>query len=153
MTDWIDDFGKQLEDQEAQRAHYREVFPAQANRVWRTLVAQIRHDASRLNAKYLPIMKGEIKINDRELIPNDNELYVDKLAFPAIRLTLRLNTSAGGITIDQTRKETVEGSYGETSERLELQLTSSDQITIKDSNGQEFTIEDASKYILERFLK
>ena len=149
MTDWIDDLNEADKIKQKKREHFWEVFGPQAGRTWEVLVAQIRHDAEKLNRT-----RGtDIKINDRELIPTLGTLYIDKLSFPAVRLTIQLDIGAQSIKISQTRKETPEADYRDTLDRLDLGLLDDDQIEIKSSQGQTLYPEGASRNILERCLK
>lgn len=115
------------------------------------LVAQIRHDADKLNKTAGPALKGDIEINRRELIPNEGTLNVDNLTFPAIYLAIRLDTSAQSIHVHQLRRE-MEGMSEETDERLLLELDANDQIVIKDASGTRLDIAGVSKNVLARFL-
>jgi hypothetical protein len=155
MTDWIDDFDNDSSNSRKRQEHRRQIFGPKARRIWEALVAQIQHDAARMNAasNVKAAMKGTIEINNRELIPGDSELNVDKPFIPSVYLDINLDTGAESIKIAQRRKETFEGDSRSTNERLNLQLTDGDEMFITDANGQHLTIEKASEYILRRFLK
>lgn len=149
MADWIDDLNDADKIKERKREHFWQVFGPQAGRIWEALVAQIQHDVNKLNKT----RSTDIRINDRELIPTSEMLFIDKLAFPAVRLTIQLDTGARSIKISQTRKETPSSDYIDTIDRLDLDLLDDDQIEIKTSKGQVLVVEGASAYILTRCLK
>jgi hypothetical protein len=152
MSSWIDKL-KEEHIAEQQRQTYRnENFGPMAWRHWQKLCEQLRNDVARLNADLLPIMKGKIEINRRELIPDDGEIDIDKLTFPAIYLSVHLDTGTESIRIDQMRKETPEGNYEKTTSRLRLELADNGNFFIKDRDGKPLSIEQASEYILRRFV-
>lgn len=153
MSDWIHALKEQHDAERNRREYHMTSFGPAAQRIWEALVFQIRNDVAKLNKEFVPIMKGEIKINNRELIPGDYEIDLDKLAFPAIRLTVQLDTRAESIRIEETRKETPEANYVKTTDRLQLHLPESGPIKIKDRDGRVLEeIEQASEYILRRFV-
>jgi len=152
MTDWIDEENAKRTAQEKEQERFWSIFPAVANRWWQALVIRIKQDAEKLNQTSRPAIKGEMRINGRELIPTEDTLYVDNLAFPALYLDIRLDVGARSIHIHQLRRESLEGRGRETDERLTLDLDTINDLAIKDSEGNSLSLEDASKYILRRFL-
>ncbi|MEW6211025.1 MAG: hypothetical protein AB1631_21855 [Acidobacteriota bacterium] len=153
MSDWIDKYLYDYQEQAQQQENRRQALYALGQRYWESLGAVIRRDATKLNAKAMSLLKSEIEINKRSLVPTSDELNVDRLAFPAIRLTIRLDLHAESIKITQSRKETPESDYDESTERLQLDVSREGQLVIKDANGKRLTIEEVSQYILGRFLK
>jgi hypothetical protein len=152
MTDWIDNLNAQRVEEERRRMHHSEVFGPEAGRMWRAVVAQIKHDADKLNKTALQAIKDNMRINGRELIPSDDTLFVDNLVYPALYLDVRLDTSSQSIHIHQLRRESMEGRGAQTDERILLELDPDDQIVIKDADGNRLTVECVSKYVLGRFL-
>lgn len=152
MTDWIDNSNDQYMEEQRRQLHFDQVFGPMASRTWQAFVARINHDADKLNKNSLPRIKDKMRINGRDLIPSGDTLNVDNIAFPAIYLDVRLDTGARSIHIHQLYRESLEGKGKQTDERLLLELDVNDQIIIKDSTGKQLTVEEASRYVLGRFL-
>lgn len=152
MTDWIDRFLSDHEEAKKSSELHRQTLHSVGTRYWEMLCRTIRQDAAKLNAKAMHLLKSKIEINNRELIPSDSELNVDRLAFPAIRLAIHLDLNSESIKIVEVRKETLEGDYKETIERLQLKLVNGNEIVFVDSEGGQLNLMQATEYILSRFF-
>ena len=153
MADWIDRFLADDKESTEREALRRQTLQAMGARYWEALCQRLRRDAAKLNQEAIRLLKSELEINKRELIPHNNEIDIDRLAYPAIRLTIILNLPAECITIKQSRIETPEGSYRETQETLQLTLTNGQEIAFIDQEGTQLDLDRASQYILGRFLR
>jgi len=161
MSDWIKKSKDKWDKDQKLRYHRGEVFGPKAISLWEELVSQIKNDVAELNATCEPMMKGPVEINNREidgrkLIPHDTELHIDKLSLPSISLTIQLDIGAESIKIIQRRKETLESEYIESSERIDIYLSDSDDMSLTEPSAygnQGLNLERASRRILERFVK
>ena len=151
MTDWVDNtLDAHTEKTDLEDKRKRTIY-TMGPRYWEALRSCLHHDARKLNARAWPL-KGAIEIKKRDLIPSDSELNINKLALPAIRLTLQLNLGAETIKIVQTRKETPEGNYHDSTEVLQLTVVNDNEIAFVDPSGKTLDVQGASYYILSRLI-
>jgi hypothetical protein len=127
MGGWID---KRLEQTGVERERQR-TLRAMGLRYWEALRETLSRDAAKLNARALSLLRSEIQVS----------------------LTVKLDLDAETIKISQTRKETLESPYRDTSERLELRLVNGNGIVCIAPDGSRLDLEGASEYILGRFLQ
>lgn len=151
MTDWIDKRKQEHDAERVRQQYHAENFGPTAYHIWEVVVGQIQRDVDKLNSTP-GLLIGKIRVNGRELIPGGGEVDLDRLEFPAIYLTVRLDVGARSIAIDQRSKATPEGEYVKSNDRLELDLADSGPFNIKDRNGKVLDIAQVSQYLLERFL-
>jgi len=153
MTDWIDEENAKRKVRSKGQRHFREVFPAMAERLWEHLAAHLKQDAGKLSKVFPAEIKDSLRVNGREQMPHGNQLFIDNLALPSIYLDIRLDSSARSIRINELRREALESKGRESHQRLLLELDGNDEIVIKDTEGEILSIDEVSKYILERFLR
>jgi hypothetical protein len=154
MTDWIDELKSGEATEQLAQERYWQVFPALLDRAWNNIKAQIKADAQKLNETRPGSLKGDIRVDGRDMIPQPSMLYVDNLVFPAIYLTIDCNTYGKYIKIHQLYRESFEGHGHEKDEYMNLDLDRDERLVITDqTTGRR--LEDAatvSQYILSRFL-
>ena len=153
----------------------QEPFNTNLQNWWQELVAQIKHDAAKMNAgispRYgigLPAMKGKIEINGRESLPGWFELHIDKPPFPLredkfneppISLTIRLDIDEKEF---QVLRHRTRGPYaygkGKNENVESIAITSvsiiahDERVRILAESGLELKIETLSEGILNAFL-
>ena len=152
-TDWIDEESAKNQAQSQARQHFWEVFPAMAERLWEHLTARLTQDAGRLSKVFPAEIKEAMLVNGRERVPQRNQLFIDNQAYPAIYLDIQLDSPGRSIRINELRRESLESKGWESHQRLLLELDSNDEIVIKDIEGEILSVDEVSKFILERFLR
>jgi hypothetical protein len=154
--DWIN----RLDEQAArapliqeQRMRESIEFEEMADRHFQALVARLKDDVVRLNKNSLIRAQGEIRVNRRDLLPDDDRtLFIDRLAFPVILLDIRLSVGSRSICLRQEGFASPEDEGSVTSKRLSLERSAAGRdILIRDDQGNALIIKGACEYILKRF--
>jgi hypothetical protein len=137
-------------EQRANKAMESLQFREIAERIFQALTSQLQQEALAMNETCSIALRSPIRINGRDIQPDDEyTLFLDRLAYPVILLTVRLSIGTRSIHLRQEKIVSRGEAIGTiTNEYLPID----DDEIITTPQGKPLIIREASKYILKRFL-
>lgn len=152
MNHWISDEAERAVAEDEARARRDKLFSQQASGLWADLQHEIQQDVEKINQNQELLSRrldGEkLRFNDL----GDGELEVVKLVFPTVCLTIVNRGRYISVEREITTNRQARGSKKER-ENLDIELDSNDRLFLRNAQGDDLRVSEASQYLLTPLLR